>query len=137
MFCLFCFLMIRRPPRSTRTDTLFPYTTLFRAEDALDACMAPFGGFDHNAQTLRIVTALEQRYAAFDGLNLTWETLEGIAKHNGPVDATAGQLPWALAAYGPVGELELATWPGAEAQVAALSDTIPSDNPHTHTRPPP
>src|SRR3546814_1822622 len=89
MFCLFCFLMIRRPPRSTRTDTLFPYTTLFRAEDALDACMAPFGGFDHNAQTLRIVTALEQRYAAFDGLNLTWETLEGIAKHNGPVDATA------------------------------------------------
>jgi dGTPase len=95
-------------------------------EDALDACMAPFGGFDHNAQTLRIVTALEQRYAAFDGLNLTWETLEGIAKHNGPVDAE--RLPWALADYGPVRELELDTWPGAEAQVAALSDDIAYDN---------
>jgi len=62
-------------------------------EDALDALMAPHGGFDHNAQAIRIVTELERHYAEFDGLNLTWETLEGIAKHNGPVHAP---LPYAL-----------------------------------------
>ena len=62
-------------------------------EDALDECMQPYGGFDHNAQAIRIVTALEQHYAEFDGLNLTWETLEGIAKHNGPV---RGDIPYAL-----------------------------------------
>ena len=65
-------------------------------EDALGALMAPYGGFDHNAQAIRIVTHLERHYADFDGLNLTWETLEGIAKHNGPVE---GDVPWALAAY--------------------------------------
>ena len=65
-------------------------------EDALNALMAPFGGFDHNAQALKIVTSLERHYAEFDGLNLTWETLEGLAKHNGPV---LGDLPFALADY--------------------------------------
>jgi dGTPase len=63
-------------------------------EDALSAAMAPYGGFDHNAQAIRIVTHLERHYAEFDGLNLTWEALEGIAKHNGPVSEP---MPWALA----------------------------------------
>jgi dGTPase len=74
-------------------------------EDALAAAMAPYGGFDHNAQAIRIVTHLERHYAEFDGLNLTWETLEGIAKHNGPV---AEPVPWALAAYCDAHDLELA-----------------------------
>ncbi|MCC6007860.1 MAG: dNTP triphosphohydrolase, partial [Rhodobacteraceae bacterium] len=91
-------------------------------EDALSELMAPWGGFDHNAQALRIVTRLERHYADFDGLNLSWETLEGIAKHNGPV--TADPLPWALAEYAGLHDLELATHAGAEAQVAALSDDI-------------
>src|SRR5215204_4242578 len=60
-------------------------------ERALDACLADFGGFDHNAQTLRVVTAMERRYPLFDGLNLTWETLEGIVKHNGPLTGADGQ----------------------------------------------
>ena len=90
-------------------------------EEALDALMAPYGGFDHNAQAVRIVTSLERHYAAFDGLNLTWESLEGLAKHNGPV---AAPYPWALAAYQARHDLELATHAGAEAQVAALSDDI-------------
>src|SRR5919206_2270295 len=60
-------------------------------ERALDRCLASFGGFDHNAQTLRVVTALERRYASFDGLNLTWETLEGLVKHNGPLIDRSGQ----------------------------------------------
>ena len=90
-------------------------------EDALSALMAPYGGFDHNAQALRIVTALERHYARFDGLNLTWETLEGIAKHNGPV---TGDLPWALAAYQATHDLELDTYASAEAQVAAISDDV-------------
>lgn len=94
-------------------------------EDALDALMAPYGGFDHNAQALRIVTRLERHYAGFDGLNLTWETLEGIAKHNGPV---TGPLPWALAEYNAENDLELGTHAGAEAQVAALSDDIAYNN---------
>jgi len=90
-------------------------------EEALDALMEPWGGFDHNAQAIRIVTSLERHYADFDGLNLTWETLEGIAKHNGPVSP-----PWphALADYNARHDLELATHASAEAQVAALSDDI-------------
>ncbi|MYH58528.1 MAG: deoxyguanosinetriphosphate triphosphohydrolase [Boseongicola sp. SB0675_bin_26] len=90
-------------------------------EDALAELMAPHGGFDHNAQALRIVTDLERHYADFDGLNLTWETLEGIAKHNGPV---TGDLPWALAAYQQRHDLETDTFASAEAQVAAVSDDI-------------
>ena len=95
-------------------------------EDALDEVMAPHGGFDHNGQTLRIITSLEARYAEFDGLNLTWETLEGIAKHNGPLftKGSAGALPWALAEYTFQHDLDLHTWPGVEAQVAAMSDDI-------------
>ncbi len=98
-------------------------------EDALAAAMDPHGGFDHNAQAIRIVTRLERHYAAFDGLNLTWETLEGIAKHNGPV---TGDVPWALAEYDGVHDLELATHAGAEAQVAALSDDIAYTNHDLH-----
>ncbi|MGV6847542.1 MAG: deoxyguanosinetriphosphate triphosphohydrolase [Marinibacterium sp.] len=94
-------------------------------EDALHALMVPFGGFDHNAQAIRIVTKLEQHYARFDGCNLTWETLEGLAKHNGPV---TGDLPWALADYNAEHDLELHTHAGAEAQVAALSDDIAYNN---------
>jgi dGTPase len=90
-------------------------------EDALSAAMAPYGGFDHNAQAIRIVTHLERHYADFDGLNLTWETLEGIAKHNGPV---VDPVPWALAAYCAGHDLELSTHASAEAQVAALADDV-------------
>src|SRR3954447_8073843 len=89
-------------------------------EDALAAAMAPYGGFDHNAQALRIVTSLERRYAAFDGLNLTWETLEGLAKHNGPLR----DPPAYIAEYNGKHPLELGTYPSAEAQVAAMSDDI-------------
>ncbi|EAR52190.1 deoxyguanosinetriphosphate triphosphohydrolase, putative [Oceanicola granulosus HTCC2516] len=98
-------------------------------EDALSALMAPYGGFDHNAQTVRIVTSLERHYAEWDGLNLTWETLEGIAKHNGPV---TDPVPWALAAYDAVHDLELASHASAEAQVAALSDDIAYNNHDLH-----
>lgn len=98
-------------------------------EDALHALMAPYGGFDHNAQAIRIVTSLERHYAAFDGLNLTWETLEAIAKHNGPV---IGDLPWALAACNREVDLELGTHASAEAQVAALSDDIAYNNHDLH-----
>ena len=100
-------------------------------EDALAACMAPYGGFDHNAQTLRIVTHLEGRYADFDGLNLTWETLEGIAKHNGPLvekPSDIDDLPWALKAIPNWEALELDTYAGPEAQVAALADDIAYNN---------
>lgn len=90
-------------------------------EDALSELMKPYGGFDHNAQAVRIVTGLERHYARFDGLNLTWETLEGIAKHNGPV---TGELPWALADYQKLHDLELGTYASAEAQVAAISDDV-------------
>ena len=90
-------------------------------EDALAEVMAPYGGFDHNAQALKIVTRLEQHYAEFDGLNLTWETLEAIAKHNGPV---MPPLPLALAEANAQWDLELDTHASAEAQVAALSDDI-------------
>ncbi|WP_299827035.1 deoxyguanosinetriphosphate triphosphohydrolase [uncultured Roseobacter sp.] len=90
-------------------------------EDALSVLMAPYGGFDHNAQAIRIVTHLERHYADFDGLNLTWETLEGIAKHNGPV---VGPVPWALKAYNDQHDLELYTYASAEAQVAAIADDV-------------
>ena len=90
-------------------------------EDALALLMAPYGGFDHNAQALRIVTRLERHYAGFDGLNLTWEALEGIAKHNGPVHAP---LPYALAEVNAQWNLELHTNASAEAQVAAVADDI-------------
>lgn len=99
-------------------------------EDALGALMAPYGGFDHNAQALRIVTKLELHYADFDGLNLTWESLEGIAKHNGPVtglnaDAKhAGPLPYALAEVNAQWDLALHTHASAEAQVAAIADDV-------------
>ncbi|MEX0368382.1 MAG: deoxyguanosinetriphosphate triphosphohydrolase [Ruegeria sp.] len=98
-------------------------------EDALHALMAPYGGFDHNAQAIRIVTSLERHYAQFDGLNLTWETLEAIAKHNGPV---VGDLPWALAECNTCFDLELHTHASAEAQVAALSDDIAYNNHDLH-----
>jgi dGTPase len=89
-------------------------------EDALNARMKPFGGFDHNAQTLRVVTRLESRYAAFDGLNLTWETLEGLVKHNGPL----AKPPAYIAAYNQKHDLMLSTFASAEAQIASLSDDI-------------
>ncbi|WP_425100620.1 deoxyguanosinetriphosphate triphosphohydrolase [Tropicibacter sp. S64] len=98
-------------------------------EDALHALMAPYGGFDHNAQTLRIVTRLECHYAEFDGLNLTWDTLEGIAKHNGPVQ---DPIPYALAEYNARHDLELHTHASAEAQVAALSDDVAYNNHDLH-----
>jgi dGTPase len=94
-------------------------------EDALGALMAPYGGFDHNAQAIRIVTRLERHYADFDGLNLTWETLEGIAKHNGPVLAAPEKpLPYALEEANAEWDLELGTFASAEAQVAAIADDI-------------
>jgi len=102
-------------------------------ERELDTLMKPYGGFDHNAQTLRIVTRLEHRYANFDGLNLTCETLEGLVKHNGPLIDAEGHalghyresgLPAAIIEYAEAHDLALASWPSAEAQVAALSDDI-------------
>ena len=104
-------------------------------EEALNACMKPFGGFDHNAQALRLVTKLEKRYAAFDGLNLTWDTLEGLAKHNGPLVKKSidpkhppSSLPWALREYLALQDLEVHTYPSAEAQVASLADDIAYNN---------
>ena len=105
-------------------------------EDALDACMADFGGFDHNAQALRIVTRLERRYAGFDGLNLAWETLEGLVKHNGPLLDAEGRptpryaragIPAAILEYDALHPLDLALHAGPEAQVAALADDIAYD----------
>ena len=98
-------------------------------EEALQRLMAPHGGFDHNAQAIRIVTSLERHYAEWDGLNLTWESLEGIAKHNGPV---TGDLPYALADYNALHDLELHTHASGEAQVAALSDDIAYNNHDLH-----
>lgn len=94
-------------------------------EDALHEAMQPYGGFDHNAQAIRIVTKLEAKYAEFDGLNLTWECLEAIAKHNGPV---AAPLHYALEEYNDLHDLELGTHASAEAQVAAISDDIAYNN---------
>jgi len=93
-------------------------------EHALDAALADAGGFDHNAHTVRIVTRLETPYPDLDGLNLSWEALEGLAKHNGPV----GQPSWAMAEANGEWDLELDSWPGMEAQVAAISDDIAYDN---------
>jgi len=105
-------------------------------EDALDECMAAFGGFDHNAQALRVVTRLERRYAAYDGLNLSWETLEGLVKHNGPLLDADGQpagryaekgVPLAILEYNAAHDLCLTTHTSAEAQAAALADDIAYD----------
>ena len=93
-------------------------------EDALKDTMADAGGFDHNAHTIRIVTKLETPYPGFDGLNLSWEALEGLAKHNGPVTHPTWALSEANAEFG----LELASWPSLEAQVAAVADDIAYDN---------
>ena len=106
-------------------------------EDTLDACMAAHGGFDHNAQALRLVTRLERRYAGFDGLNLAWETLEGLVKHNGPLlepDGrptrrwTARGIPAAIVEYNALNDLELTRFAGPEAQAAALADDIAYDS---------
>jgi len=105
-------------------------------ERALDAAMAAHGGFDHNAQSLRVVTELERRYPRFDGLNLTWETLEGLVKHNGPLTDEAGRpvgryrasgLPFAIAAYAHKQDLWLWSHASAEAQAAAIADDIAYD----------
>ncbi|WP_046863862.1 deoxyguanosinetriphosphate triphosphohydrolase [Microvirga massiliensis] len=102
-------------------------------EDALNECMRAFGGFDHNAQALTVVTRLEHRYANFDGLNLTWETLEGLVKHNGPLLEADGRpvgkyaergLPLAILEYNALQDLDLASQAGAEAQAAAIADDI-------------
>jgi dGTPase len=98
-------------------------------EDALDACLAGFGGFDHNSHGLRIVTELERHYADFDGLNLTWETLEGLVKHNGPLidpegAPTARGVPEPILAFDRRWPLALSQWPSLEAQAAALADDI-------------
>lgn len=101
-------------------------------EEALDEVMRPWGGFDHNDQTLRVMTRLEQRYAEFDGLNPTWETLEGVVKHNGPLvvaaSADRSALPPTIAEIDAAWDLELGTWPGAEAQAAAIADDIAYDH---------
>ncbi len=105
-------------------------------ERALDDCLAAFGGFDHNAQTLRVVTALERRYPAFDGLNLTWETLEGLVKHNGPLMDRQGKplgryqahgVPETILDYARMQDLQLSSFPGVEAQLAAVADDIAYD----------
>ena len=105
-------------------------------ERALDQCLALFGGFDHNAQTLRVVTSLERRYADFDGLNLTWDTLEGLVKHNGPLTDRGGHpvqryrergLPRGIADYNRLHDLELWSHPSVEAQAGAIADDIAYD----------
>jgi dGTPase len=98
-------------------------------EDALDARMKPWGGFDHNAQSLRVVTRLERRYAEFDGLNLCWETLEGLVKHNGPLtgpqaDPAKGPVPKTILDFNELFDLELDRFAGIEAQCAAIADDI-------------
>src|ERR1019366_5935125 len=91
--------------------------------------MAVLGGFDHNVQTFRVVTELEKRYPAFPGLNLTWETLEGVVKHNGPVSAMLERPAWrAIVDFDAAFTLDLGGWASAEAQVAALSDDIAYNN---------
>ena len=93
-------------------------------ESALETALSDAGGFDHNAHSIRLVTRLEAPYPDFDGLNLSWEALEGLAKHNGPVlDPT-----WAMAEANAEWDLELGTWPSLEAQVAAIADDIAYDN---------
>jgi dGTPase len=104
-------------------------------EEALDHCMQPFGGFDHNEQTFRVLTSLERRYPRFDGLNLTWEALEGIVKHNGPLTgpaasakAKARAVPRSIAEFSAHWDLELGEFASLEAQVAAVSDDIAYNN---------
>ncbi len=102
-------------------------------EDVLKDCMARFDGFDHNAQTLRLLTKLERRHVGFDGLNLTWETLEGVVKHNGPLVGPLAregdeQLPAAIVEYARDHDLWLHTYPALEAQIAALADDIAYNN---------
>src|SRR5438270_7705056 len=105
-------------------------------ERALDACLKDFGGFDHNAQALRVVASLEHRYPEFDGLNLTWESLEGIVKHNGPLTDRSGApvghyrergIPVGIADYIKTYDLELWSFASLEAQVAAIADDIAYD----------
>jgi dGTPase len=105
-------------------------------ERALDDCLSAFGGFDHNAQTLRVVTALERRYPAFDGLNLSWETLEGLVKHNGPLTDRKGTplgryralgVPETIRDYDKLQDLQLWSYPGLEGQIAAFADDIAYD----------
>jgi dGTPase len=105
-------------------------------ERALDRCLGACGGFDHNAQSLRVVTALERRYIGFDGLNLSWETLEGLVKHNGPLVLRDGSptlryrergVPQAIQLYGKRQDLELWSFASAEAQIAAIADDIAYD----------
>ena len=93
-------------------------------EDVLDKCMNGYDGFDHNAQTLRILTTLEERYPLFNGLNLTWETIEGIAKHNGPLE----DPNISIKNFNKIYDLDLNTFPGLEAQIASLSDDIAYNN---------
>ena len=106
-------------------------------EEALNAAMQPYGGFDHNAQSLRVVTKLERRYASWDGLNLSWETLEGLVKHNGPLLDGGGApttrfaakgVPHSILSYDAQHPLDLATYASAEAQIAALADDIAYNN---------
>ena len=99
-------------------------------EEALNVVMKPWGGFEHNDQTLRVLTLLECRYAEFDGLNLTWETLEGVVKHNGPLTGVGrdARLPATIAEYDRRHDLALGDWPGPEAQVAAIADDIAYDH---------
>jgi dGTPase len=98
-------------------------------EEELERQMAEYGGFDHNVQTFRVVTELESRYPNFPGLNLTWETLEGVVKHNGPVSGQLERPAWrAIVDYDRAYPLELGGWASAEAQVAALSDDIAYNN---------
>jgi dGTPase len=105
-------------------------------ERALDVCLQAHGGFDHNAQTLRVVTSLEHRYPDFDGLNLTWESLEGIVKHNGPLTDKKGAavgryrdrgIPVGISEYNAIYDLELSSFASLEAQVAAIADDIAYD----------
>tara|TARA_Y100001970_G_scaffold35420_1_gene43783 strand:- start:35511 stop:36689 length:1179 start_codon:yes stop_codon:yes gene_type:complete len=97
-------------------------------EDALNKVMSPWGGFNHNCQTFRIVTELEHRYADFNGLNLTWETLEGLVKHNGPLTSPIPINMLAIQEYCDYHNLEVNSWPGPEAQVASLADDIAYNN---------
>jgi dGTPase len=105
-------------------------------ERALDSCLQAHGGFDHNAQSLRVVTSLEHRYPGFDGLNLTWESLEGIVKHNGPLTERSGTavgryrghgIPSGISEYTGTYDLELWSFASLEAQVAAIADDIAYD----------
>jgi dGTPase len=105
-------------------------------ERALDACLSAAGGFDHNAQTLHVVTSLERRYAGFDGLNLTWETLEGLVKHNGPLTDHSGVpveryrargVPRVITEYSKAHDLALWSYPSVEAQIGAIADDVAYD----------